>query len=119
VPTSAPPRFGLAVLLVATIVGVVALYFSVVAMGGGHGGYLPAKLLFPLPMASVLFTSVISPFAVVAAFLQFPAYGVCLFLGIQARRTVGVAITLVIFHVVSAALCLLLLRGGDFPSFPP
>ena len=55
------------------------LLLVVFAAGGGHGTYLPAKLLFPFAMLAAVFGTSITTFHVALALLQFPLYG--LFLG--------------------------------------
>ena len=49
--------------------------FTVVVAGGGHGSYMPAKILFPYSMAATAFTREITTPLMVAALVQYPVYG--------------------------------------------
>ena len=57
------------------LIAPVALFFAAVSGGAGHGDYLLARILFPLPMLSTHFFQVITSAAVVVAAIQFPVYG--------------------------------------------
>src|SRR5262245_9711379 len=61
-----------------------ALFLALRSTGGGHGSYLAAIVLFPLPMATIGVVGYIGLFALALAFVQFPAYG--LILGYAASR---------------------------------
>ncbi len=66
------PLFGLGT---GVLIAIPLAFFTVLAMGGGHGTYLPARLLFPFTMFSTfLGGSITSPFIVIGL-VQFPIYG--------------------------------------------
>jgi hypothetical protein len=56
----------------------VLLFITVLAAGGGHGSYMPAKLLFPWTMAATAFTREIAQPFIAVAIAQYPAYGIAL-----------------------------------------
>lgn len=94
---------GLSVLLGATSVVVAVMFAS-----GGHGTYLPAKLLFPFTMLLTLFGGPIGVGGIAAAVLQFPLYGAAVAAGAgtgQARRVAAVVAGV---HAVVVALALVL-----------
>lgn len=56
----------------------VAFGWAATAAAGGHGSYLPAKILFPWGMLVAQVCEYISDVALVVGALQFPAYGILL-----------------------------------------
>ena len=67
-------RAGLLVGLCATPI---ALLLALLSGGAGHGDYVPARLLYPIPMLVTLLTNnTITSLSVGLAVAQFPAYGV-------------------------------------------
>jgi hypothetical protein len=67
-----------------TLIGGISLVIAVMAAGGGHGTYMPAKILFPYTMLSTITMERITSPYVLLAILQFPLYG--LFLGFTLSR---------------------------------
>jgi hypothetical protein len=58
------------------IFGLMAIAFAIWRMGGGHGSYLAAKVLFPYSMLIAGAFGSIGFISAVLALVQFPAYGV-------------------------------------------
>ena len=67
-------------LLAGTAVGAAATFFAVVLAGGGHGTYYAAKALFPYSMGLTAFTTSITPPLIVLGLIQFPVYGLAVWL---------------------------------------
>jgi hypothetical protein len=96
-------------------VGAACLYIALTAGGAGHGTYMPAKILFPFCMLSVVFGhSITTPF-VSLAFLQFPLYGLILGAVFRSSRFRSVAISLSVLHIV---VLIVVLKFSD-PGFSP
>jgi hypothetical protein len=100
------------VLLVATPV---LLWIAFAAAGGGHGSYLPAKLLFPYTMASTAFTGELTLPSIAVGVLQYPIYGVLLDWARSASRFGSQLWTLVSVHVFAVVVALMFSN----PSFTP
>lgn len=66
------------------LIAPVALFFAAVSGGAGHGDYLLARILFPLPMLSTHFFQEITFAAIAVAAVQFPIYG--WFVGCAAQK---------------------------------
>ena len=91
-----------------------AVVAAISSAGAGHGSYIAARVLFPLPMLLTLVEGEIGPVAAIAALLQFPIYGALFGWSIWRRKPFGAAI-LVSLHVVAAGACF----GGALPTFSP
>ncbi len=77
----------------------VALLLALFSAGSGHGDYVLARALYPIPMLTTLLTdNTITGLSVVMALTQFPAYGALVAPG---GRTRWLALGLV--HVVAVA----------------
>jgi hypothetical protein len=92
---------GLAAGAMASVGGALIATF---AAGGGHGTYLPAKILFPFAMLLSVFGSSITAPYMVAALLQFPIYGLVLGAAVGSRSFKALAVALACSHVAVAAL---------------
>ena len=91
--------------------GAAAMLLALVMAAGGHGTYAPAVALFPFTMLSTLLThDVISPAAIVFAFLQFPIYGfvAASVTGLHRKRAM---IVIVAVHIAAIVISFLFLRG--------
>jgi hypothetical protein len=98
-------------LVAAAIGGSVGSFLALVAAGGGHGTYLPAKALFPWTMLlTQLSEDTISTFGIALALIEFPAYAVILSAFHRSRRAVFV---LVVLHCLAVLAALAFL--GNFP----
>ena len=91
---------------------------SLFAAGGGHGSYLPLKLVFPFSMLSTLLTESIAGPANALAIIQVVVYA-----GAIADSTrQGVFTTLlkclIGLHCFGVVLSVALLWGGYFPDVP-
>jgi hypothetical protein len=97
------------------IVTPVFLFITVLAAGGGHGSYMPAKLLFPWSMAGTAFTASITEGLVAIAIAQFPIYGIVLDWARYAGRFKWGGLVLAGAHFVALDLAFLISN----PSFTP
>jgi hypothetical protein len=105
------PKF----LLAFVIVTPVFLFITVLAAGGGHGSYLPAKLLFPWSMAGTAFTGNITQALVAMAIAQYPVYGVMLDCARYAGRFNPGLMALAAIHFIGMNTALLMAH----PTFTP
>lgn len=71
------------------------------AAGGGHGSYMPAKVLFPyyILIASVFEGGAFRAVAIVLSIIQMPLYGYL----VEKSRRIG--ISALCLHIVAAILC--------------
>lgn len=51
------------------------LLIVIFLMGGGHGTYIPADVLFPFGMIGTVFQDEITTPFIILGFIQFPVYG--------------------------------------------
>lgn len=89
-----------------------ALLIAIASAGAGHGDYVAARALFPIPM---LFTNIegeIGIFSGGLALLQFPIYGM-LFGWIFWRSSYVAGFLLAAAHTAAAAACF----SGAVPNF--
>ena len=72
-----PPKFSSqAGFLVGLGVTPIAFFLALYSAGAGHGDYVLARLLYPVPMLATLLTdTTITGLSIGLAALQFPAYG--------------------------------------------
>ena len=90
-----------------------ALLFAIASAGAGHGDYLAARLLFPVPMlASLLTEDTIKVPSIVAALLQFPAYGALIGWS-WARHVRYLPLLVATVHIMAAIMCF----AGLLPNF--
>lgn len=88
-------------------IGVTGLAITIWVGAGGHGSYLPAKLLFPYTM--LIAGDSIGIFGFLLALVQWPLYAAAVVFGGAARRF-HVTGALSAAHVAAALACLSLLR---------
>lgn len=87
------------------VVGIPAVMAAAASGGAGHGGYVAARALFPVPMLLTLLQGdSIGAFSIVVGLLQFPIYGLLLGWSIARRSWVPVVMILVI-HMIAASAC--------------
>ena len=102
--------------LIGALVGagleVPALFLAVLSAGAGHGDYVAARALFPLPMLSTVVEGEIGMFSGGLALLQFPIYG-ALIGWIVWRRSHVAGFLLAAAHMAAAAACF----SGAIPNF--
>ena len=80
------------------------LIFAVFLMGGGHGFYWPAIVLFPFGLVSICFFNRIEFPFVLLALLQYPLYGV--FMDRLSNRTAAI-LTIATVHLILAVIIFL------------
>lgn len=91
----------------------VALLLAIVSAGAGHGDYLAAGILYPVPMLVAIIFEEINPVVLGLACLQFPVYG--WLSGVSwASRKPKIALWLLTSHAVSLGLFWLLRDGGFY-----
>jgi hypothetical protein len=110
-PMSFFPKFLLAFLIVTPVF----LFISVLAAGGGHGSYLPAKLLFPWSMAGTAFTGTVTQALLALAIAQYPVYGIVLDWARYIDRLMPGTIALAAVHFVGMNTALLMAHGSFTP----
>jgi len=93
------------------LISVLLLVISVLCMGGGHGSYIPAMVLFPFGMlGTVWFDTITLPF-IIMGLLQFPVYGYV----IDKTQKTGkwkMAVSIIfIFHFLLAAI--IIIQAGE------
>lgn len=90
-----------------------ALIFAIASAGAGHGDYLAARLLFPVPMlVSLLTEDTIKGPSTVTALLQFPAYGAVIGWS-WARHMSYLPLLAAAVHIAAAITCF----AGLLPNF--
>jgi len=100
-------RLGVLLFIGSTVIGAGLLYLAVAAAAVGQGTYVPAMMLFPFTMLStVVLDAITTPFSIVAV-VQFPLYGLILWLGLIRNRAGSVAPTLAVLHLIAAFACYL------------
>ena len=97
----------------AMLVSVLAFMAAVASGGAGHGDYVAARALFPLPMLLTLLEGgAVGAISIVVGLLQFPVYGALLGWSITRRHYV-MAVVVTLAHVIAASVCF----AGALPSF--
>lgn len=113
VVTNSHRRLALIGLVLGVPLTVLALLVAIASAGAGHGDYLAARLLFPVPMlASLLTEDTIKVPSVVIALLQFPAYGALIGWS-WARHMRYLPLLVATVHIVATILCF----AGLLPNF--
>ena len=77
----------------------IALVAAILSSGGGHGDYLFAKLLFPVPMYLGVVHEVLDLPILILIVIQYPLVGLTPFL-ISWRRTMYVCALLGVIHAI-------------------
>jgi len=95
-----------------TLIEPAAMLVAMMSGGAGHGSYVAARLLFPLPMLLTLVDGRIGMFSAGLAMLQFPFYGALLGLTIW-RKSWGAAMAVASLHLAAAVACF----AGILPNF--
>ena len=94
--------------------GALALTFSVWQAAGGHGSYLPAKLLFPFSMLTTILDQHLNVTGAVLAVAQWPIYGAILG-SVSARNRQNAAFALAVVHAVAVVACFMFVSPEIFP----
>jgi hypothetical protein len=89
------------------LITIPCLWLVVFAAGAGHGTYAPAKLLFPLAMLAPVFRQSLTTPWIIAAILQFPAYGLILGRMYYSRRFRLSVACVALLHLFVAAISLI------------
>lgn len=78
----------------------IILIIVIFLMGGGHGTYLPAKLIFPYAMIIALINNKIGVFAIILAIVQIPIYSILI------KKSLRWKFLILVVHIVIAIICL-------------
>jgi hypothetical protein len=90
-----------------------AVMAAVASGGAGHGDYVAARALFPLPMLLTLLEGgAVGAVSIVVGLLQFPVYGALLGWSIT-RKNYLPAVMVTLAHVIAASVCF----AGALPNF--
>ncbi|WP_156100744.1 hypothetical protein [Gillisia sp. Hel_I_29] len=76
------------------------LAFVVLSMGGGHGIFWPAKLIYPYSMNIAVMNNQIGIFAIIIAIIQIPIYAILI------SRKIKWIYAILGIHIISAIICL-------------
>lgn len=77
-------------------------------MGGGHGTYVPAMVIFPLGLLNTIFSDHLSVPFIILGIIQFPFYGFILDKASQTQKSKLVAPILITMHIILAVLIIYL-----------
>jgi len=91
------------------VVELAALSVAAGMAGGGHGTYVPATILFPLPILSTLFIWNIAAFGLAIA--QWPSYAALILFGARNGHAARAAALISLAHVGGLILAMFVL--GD------
>jgi len=97
-------------------VTIVAMFLAIASGGAGHGDYVIARALFPIPILATLLDHGTIDLPILAlALLQFPLYGVIIGWSLATSRRAAIIGTasLLSLHAAAAALCFC----GFLPNF--
>lgn len=112
-PEARTPSFAV---LIGIMLGMLAAWpaigAAVVSAGAGHGDYVAARALFPVPMLLARVEGSIGLFSVAAAIVQFPLYGGLLG-GFLRGRACAAAMLTASLHIGAAIVCF----AGASPDF--
>jgi hypothetical protein len=89
-----------------------ALCIALLSGAAGHGDYIAARALFPVPMLLTRFTGSIGVISLGTALLQFPLYGAVLGWSILRDQRSLIA-ALAVIHATFATICF----AGALPNF--
>lgn len=67
-------------IVITVIITVLLLLLTIFFAGGGHGTYLPAKLIYPFTMIIAEFKSEIGIIGIILAIAQIPTYALILYI---------------------------------------
>ena len=112
--TSSRPKTNAVVvgLALGVLVSVLAVIAAVVSGGAGHGDYVAAQALFPLPMLLTLLEGAVGAVSIAVGLLQFPVYGALLGWSVTRKNHLP-AVVVTLAHVIAASVCF----AGALPSF--
>ncbi|MEO9133076.1 MAG: hypothetical protein ABI240_17960 [Sphingomonas sp.] len=106
------PRAVLTGVALGTVIELPALLAAIISGGAGHGSYVTARLLFPVPMLLTLVEGRIGVLSAGLALLQFPLFGALLGWSLW-RKSYGAAVAGISLHLVAALACF----AGILPDF--
>jgi hypothetical protein len=103
------------IIAVSCLVGGLARYAALVTTAAGHGTYDVATVLFPYTMISMVVLDVSTPVFMLVAVIQFPVYGVVLWLGSRCGQAKWTGLALCVLHVISVGLAFAFSGSSFFP----
>ena len=102
-----PVRNALAGLGLGILISVPLLLIAIVWAAGGHGTYVLARIVFPIPMICASSRGSITPSIIAVALAQFPLYGSACGALYRSRACRYYAIGLAIVHSTLALIAIL------------
>jgi hypothetical protein len=100
-------------LVAGVVVGLLAVLAAIASGGAGHGHYVAARALFPVPMLLTFYQGdTFGLLSIVVALAQFPFYGALLAWSYVQRSYVPILI-LSLVHLLTAVICF----SGALPNF--
>lgn len=93
--------------------GLLALLLAAASAGGGHGDYLAAKILFPIPMLIASRLGTLAGLPVVLALIQYPGIGALGFVVKKRSGLIWIAVACAVVSVV-CTMILFLYPSGQF-----
>jgi len=95
------------------LVGLAAVVAAIASAGAGHGNYVAARALFPVPMLLTFYQGdSFGLLSMIVALAQFPFYGV-LVAWTYGRKSSVPLLTVSLVHLLAGAICFL----GALPNF--
>jgi len=95
------------------LIALPAVMAAVASGGAGHGDYVAARALFPVPMLLTHFQNDrIGALSIAAGLLQYPFYGALLGWSV-ARKNYLPAFVVIVAHMIAASVCF----AGTLPNF--
>jgi hypothetical protein len=100
---------------VGAAIGAVCLAISILATGEGHGAYLPARILFPLPVVIAILTRSLCLTLVTAA-IQMPIYALAVVF--ESQRLQWRSFRIVLLLILHSACVVLSFAVGPHEHVP-
>lgn len=94
-------------ILTGSLLGGIALIIALDYAGGGHGTYVPAKILFPYTMylALAVVGRITFPLLLLAI-IEFPVYGVAVAFAAKRGRLLVTLVSVLVLHMAMTGVCL-------------
>lgn len=93
---------------IAISIGLTVLLLTIVVifMGGGHGTYLPAKIIYPYTMILAIIEEQINTFSTIMAMVQIPLYA---YLYFKKKRSFYFAIAM---HIIASIIAVMMVSSA-------
>ncbi|WP_299679701.1 hypothetical protein [uncultured Dokdonia sp.] len=87
-------------IIITALITILILAFVILSMGGGHGFFWPAKLIYPYAMIITVLNNQIGLFSIIIAVIQIPLYAI-----ISNKKPKWLFLIIGI-HIIAAIICL-------------